>query len=313
VPPFPPSESLQLSVLLSEGNPVGTAEAASFLATGSTATIQLHHPNGDAVAWLTVLAESDGTHSLSDPVFSIQLQEPEQSVLLRRLLQHAVILSTTSKAAAIRVLCPDTAFSKRDLWHNLLDEFGFAAIAATGLFCQNQHTEIFQAGTSLAPVQIVHMSAVAVNQDRPLQTQVAELIRQIVSVSSDLTALPSPTASNLMQDWSDCGATMLLASVAKSPHLKTLTAVCVLANSTNLLVADSTPVPNLLYLGVHPEFRRQGLATQLLLHSATVLSDHPRRPLCAAVDLNNTAAIALYQSVGFRLQLRQQLLWRVLS
>lgn len=67
----------------------------------------------------------------------------------------------------------------------------------------------------------------------------------------------------------------------------------------------------LVYLGLAPGFRGQGLAKRLLYHGLVVASHRQlntdRRPatMCLAVDDRNTPAVRLYRSLGFRITSRK--------
>lgn len=64
----------------------------------------------------------------------------------------------------------------------------------------------------------------------------------------------------------------------------------------------------LVYLGVAPPFRGQGVARQLLTHALHHLATRPAPRLLLAVDQANAPALALYRTLGFSPTLRKQAL-----
>jgi ribosomal-protein-alanine N-acetyltransferase len=54
-------------------------------------------------------------------------------------------------------------------------------------------------------------------------------------------------------------------------------------------------------LGVHPERRRQGIATQLLKEALRILRDRGMLEICLIVEITRKPAIALYEKFGFEI------------
>jgi len=54
-------------------------------------------------------------------------------------------------------------------------------------------------------------------------------------------------------------------------------------------------------LAVHPEHRRQGIATQLLEAALRMLRDRGMLEVCLIVEITRKPAIALYEKLGFKI------------
>jgi predicted GNAT family acetyltransferase len=65
------------------------------------------------------------------------------------------------------------------------------------------------------------------------------------------------------------------------------------------------PVPYMKVSAVctHPEFRGRGYAKALMLHIIKIILDNSFTPFLHVLA-NNTTAIALYESIGFRIRKR---------
>jgi [ribosomal protein S18]-alanine N-acetyltransferase len=77
-----------------------------------------------------------------------------------------------------------------------------------------------------------------------------------------------------------------------------------LAESRGRLVGELTlalghPDPTRLGFGVHPDFRRRGVARRLLQHGIAWSDSNDIHKLTAEVMSHNTAALALLQELGF--------------
>jgi len=58
---------------------------------------------------------------------------------------------------------------------------------------------------------------------------------------------------------------------------------------------------SIVKLGVHPEHRRQGIATQLLKAALRMLGDRGMLEVCLIVEITRKPAIALYEKLGFEI------------
>ncbi|MEM9418619.1 MAG: GNAT family N-acetyltransferase [Planctomycetota bacterium] len=74
-----------------------------------------------------------------------------------------------------------------------------------------------------------------------------------------------------------------------------------------LLLAESTGNAGfeLVYLGISPHARGQGLAKVLMRHALDLTHKHGRGDLFLAVDDRNAPALRLYQGLGFRVSIRK--------
>ncbi|HYQ60386.1 MAG TPA: N-acetyltransferase [Desulfatiglandales bacterium] len=54
-------------------------------------------------------------------------------------------------------------------------------------------------------------------------------------------------------------------------------------------------------LAVHPDYRRQGIATQLLKEALRILQDRGMLEVCLIVEITRKPAIALYEKFGFEI------------
>ena len=83
-----------------------------------------------------------------------------------------------------------------------------------------------------------------------------------------------------------------------------------------VLLLNPSPATNsieLVYLGLDPGARGQGVASRLLKHGLNLLAGRPERTVNLAVDERNTPALALYRTAGFRTTIRRLAMIRSLN
>ncbi|QGJ68724.1 Hypothetical protein PBC10988_3850 [Planctomycetales bacterium 10988] len=70
-------------------------------------------------------------------------------------------------------------------------------------------------------------------------------------------------------------------------------------------------IAEILYMGIIPAYRQQGLGRQFVSFAKSFLAERHKRALQAWVDMENTPAMQLYQRTGFSMVRQEALLYRV--
>ena len=277
--------------------PAVTATEANLRLTDADAAIQ---------AEICIHACSDGTHALSSPVVQPELNATLTASALNKLLLPALDVARRSQSPAVRALImPDDRLT--EAWRQTLLIAGFEHIA-TAAILQRKIKEAEPRPAALTTQSIHTRSAQEVQQDASLHQRVLPLLQQITSVSDDLSQLPVPQPEQMLSEWAESAGVVLLSLSAGVNSETILSGICVFTTDTESDSSLPTTTPNLLYLGVHPDHRRQRIATHLLESCSATLSSNGIRFLRVAVDQQNESAMAFYRSEAFAMICQQQIL-----
>jgi ribosomal protein S18 acetylase RimI-like enzyme len=173
--------------------------------------------------------------------------------------------------------------------------------------------------SNCTPVVCEDFNAAELTDQELFTARVRQLIESILVNSRDLRLLPDPQAEALVADWSRDHCRITLATIP-SPDVGYQ-----LVDAGLIVVAPAadddcgSPCLEIRYVGVRPELRAQGIASQMLSHVlerdreqggvnlANPFSERigPTRDSTSKsfqvwCDLENTSAIALYRRNGFQ-------------
>ncbi|MEY3457304.1 MAG: Acetyltransferase family [Planctomycetota bacterium] len=163
--------------------------------------------------------------------------------------------------------------------------------------------------------QIHSLTAEILQHQTGYREELASLLQQVLQNSSDLTNIDSPNPTDLIAEWIEDQATLL---VDYNTHGTPLGLCCCISRQANKRYGIPNSV-EIRYLGVHPEHRRRGIGHRLVnaaVHFAftgkitqpppniSLNNRNPRQPHKATeinicVDEDNLPAISLYQKNGF--------------
>jgi len=235
---------------------------------------------------------------ITTPVVLTEPQEP----LLTFLLQHLLDLLAPARSKRVMLLAepyPCAAPLQRSLI-----TAGFQELAQIARFQQTSAAidcppkTDHHAATEASP-RIVRLRINDTPRIQQNATALTHLISMAATQSADLVRLPPPTASQLLQEWQQADAELLIAVDQHGLFL----GLCVLAYTADQPAAADCE-QQLLWLAIRPENRRRGIATFLLQTALQTTNRLPagdqHGPLSACVDLHNTAAVQLYRKCGFQ-------------
>jgi ribosomal protein S18 acetylase RimI-like enzyme len=132
------------------------------------------------------------------------------------------------------------------------------------------------------------------SDDAPTRTRIIQLLNQIRRDSNDLIRLPKPDAEELVRHWEQKQSRLLIASQNHQD-------AGLIAWSTNQ--SHGLAEVTIDYLGVAADFRRNGIARQLILRALTEIEAHNEGQILdvsVMIDNNNSSAVKLYHHTGFR-------------
>ncbi len=140
----------------------------------------------------------------------------------------------------------------------------------------------------------------ALGQDADLRGRVELLLRHVLADAMDLVTLPSPDPDELLDDWIQQGATLLLAE-----YEGTLIGLCCVVAVKFDAAESLIDEIQIQYIGVVSEFRSRGIAS-LLIHSIaphfsgqTASVELTFTTIAAFCDNLNIPAKRLYAASGF--------------
>ncbi len=273
--------------------------------------LQLCDAAKSVLAELCIHASTDGTHGLSRPITHADTPPAIAESVLKNLLLAAVEVAQRSRASAIRALImPDDQLSA--VWRQILLTSGFRHLA-TATIMQQQLSAAELLPAAAAAHSISSTSAAELEQDAALCRQLLKLLEQIALCSDDLSMLAAFEPVQLLRDWIESAATVQLSRMEVADAQTILTGVCASTSDTNAAASDRAMAPNLLYLGVHPAYRRRKIATSLLHACAATLTANGICWLQVAVDTKNEPALKLYRSAGLTTLCLQQILIHTLD
>jgi ribosomal protein S18 acetylase RimI-like enzyme len=163
--------------------------------------------------------------------------------------------------------------------------------------------------------QIHSLTAEILQHQTGHRDELTSLLQQVLQNSSDLTNIDSPNPADLIAEWIEEHATLL---VEYNTHGTPRGLCCCISRQANKRYGIPNSV-EIRYLGVHPEYRRQGIGHRLInaaVHFAFTgkttqlppnISPNNNTPrqfpkateINICVDEHNLPAISLYQKTGF--------------
>jgi len=197
--------------------------------------------------------------------------------------------------------------SDRDPWVDrcLLDA-GFRAIECIEEFrCDGTNLPAI----SGANVTFWHGVIDSVEATRPFLQQVLnDLIANVITESSDLPQLPSPSAAQVQLLWQVLNADVQL-TVAIRDHRPVGLAVLSRSKPSGHSTDEAVIVE---YFGIHSDFRRRGIGRDLLRAAFESVRSKHSGCLTSFVAAQNSAAQGFFRGQGFALHATQQL-WATLE
>ena len=314
---------------LAAGNDTGLHETASriddFPLSGVILTLR-----GVPAAAIGFAVERRQTMTITDPVFLSRVPAATAELWTRLMLQALLLEARRRMYRGLRCIQPDHPAATPIPVARLLEESGFrkqAVIAVlektlTETRVHDDRPIVGEANDDAAaggsPAWLVRRSShvtletyaadlkslvSAPGQVRQVdvECQVRDLLQVILADSADLRTLETPNADDLLDEWKQRRAQVTLASFDGRP-------VGLCAVVTENAFDNTRPagtVVELVYLGVHPEHRRKGIATDLINGLAKFLADTGTESkwtvdrLRAYCDVENLSALSLYACCGF--------------
>jgi ribosomal protein S18 acetylase RimI-like enzyme len=277
--------------------------------------------SGSALLGYACVSKMNSSLLLSPPVLLQPLHSDQQAGVLRLLLTFAHEESSRCGLLGPHVLLTEESSSENIDVRSVLKLAGFQETTRLSDWrleycprppCPSDSTRQF----------IFRNSARVILQNHSLKQQLHELLRTILSDSSDLAALPTPSPDDLIQNWMSSDAFLIL---YRHPHGAPQGICCI----NRELPSNAPGLPHsdirISYLGVHPASRQTGIATRLIQEvcqqiplisqPATTNGSAPEllapdahnTILSVYVDRSNLPAIRLYQKSGFQLQSTMEL------
>ncbi|MEY2725730.1 MAG: hypothetical protein RLZZ458_1597 [Planctomycetota bacterium] len=220
----------------------------------------------------------------------------------------------------LEVLVPDEDLPGTPFIRRSLIRSGLKQQATIGCWERNGSDEF--SDTPPTPT-VSALPAKVVCNDTSLREQMLQLLQRVLENSIDLANIESPTPEQLLAEWLDSDAILLVEFNASEIPV----AVCCCVNHDGNPRCDSPRTVEIRYLGVHPDWRRQGAAyrlTQAAAHFAITgklpapfphLNHNTELPptftdfarLEVNVDEDNTPAVSLYKNTNFVCTRRLQL------
>jgi ribosomal protein S18 acetylase RimI-like enzyme len=256
---------------------------------------------------------------LSPPVFLQPFSPDQQAGSLRMLLEFACEQSSQNGLLGTLVLLAEKSASENPDVRSTLKLAGYQETALLSdwyveccldLPCSSDNYRQFITGDA-APVIL---------QNHSLKQQLRELLRTILSDSTDLSALPTPSPDDLIENWMSSNSFLILYHTRHGAPI----GICCIDRE---LPSDEPGPPNsgirISYLGVHPANRKTGVASRLiqeicqqipLMSRLTTTQESIQVSpgthyigISVHVDQSNLPAIRLYQKSGFQLQSTMEL------
>lgn len=263
------------------------------------------------LAWASVSCDNSCL-ILSQPTFHSALSPAAQSVCFSRLLSFA-----EAEAAQARLLNTCLLLNTDDTPELRLTR---AHLCTAGFHHSTSLSEFRCSGSansSLAPANnaISELITADIPLDPCSHQQLLDLLQKILTDSRELTHLPTPAPHQLLQNWIHQNARLL---VARDQDGRPVALCSVLHEATPSGQQQTQPAGlHIAFLGVHPRFRRQGIASQLIRElqsgsrlmlntqvapASTLNPAHTPGTLSLAVhvDESNRPAVLLYQQLGFQ-------------
>lgn len=255
-------------------------------------------------------------NSLNHPPASNRIADDPWRLIVRAVRSAAIQLNVPN----IEVLVPNEDLPGNPFVCRSLTRSGLRRQATIGCWERSNSDEF--ANTPPGPT-VSALSAEAISNDKFLREQMLLLLQNILENSADLTNIESPTPEQLLSEWINSDAILLL----EFNTLEIPVALCCCVNHDGNPSSELQRTVEIRYLGVHPNFRRQGAArrlTQAAAHFATagkLPSPCPRSNLTTNmqtayngnarlevnVDEDNGPAVSLYNSTNFVCTRRLQL------
>ena len=238
----------------------------------------------------------------------------------RLIVRAARSAATQLSIPNLEVLLPDEDLPGTPFVCRSLTRSGLKRQATFGCWERNASDKFSE--TAPAPT-VSALPAEVVHENNSLREQTLQLLQHVLEDSADLSNIESPTPEQLLSEWVYSDAILLLEFNPNDIPV----AVCCCVNHDDKHRRDPPRIVEIRYLGVHPNYRRQGAAhrlTQAAAHFATAgklplphrkFMHNPQTPavftsnarLEVNVDEDNTPAIKLYNSTNFVCTRRLQL------
>jgi len=287
--------------------------------TSESPCLLLH--SDSAVLGYACVSRVNSSLLLSPPVFLQTLTPDKQVGSVRMLLAYAEKEAFLYGLRGTYVLLADESFSGESDVRNVLRPVGYHETACLSDWRLDYCLQSAPPSENNSPF-ITGLSETMILQNRPMKQKLRELLRTILSDSTDLSALPTPSPDDLVENWISRNSFVVL---YHTPGGIPVGLCCVDPESSSERRSPPIPAVRINYLGVHPANRRAGIASRLIREICQQLSlvirladTHSQRPeqlapdamnveISVHVDQSNLPAIQLYRKSGFQLQSTMEL------